>query len=175
MDGFVVILIARLSILNNFNWVIILSSCFSWLYIKPHKTWRFYLSLKIFFSPPFRWGKWFGNIPIHHFLVWTSRGRGGTECRRRPNGSDLCRSSTPAAVSVFSASVSSHLHRPSLSVFSSWWTFWCWCFSPSWASFSSPTSFTCCDYAASRGGGRCALRTMLDLLSSITDFRHGQW
>lgn len=97
------------------------------------------------------------------------------DARMVPTSADLCRSSAAAAVSGFSLSGSSHLHRPSPTVFSSWWTFWCWCFSPSWASSSSPTSFTCCDYAACRGGGRRALRTMLDLLPSITGFRHEQW
>lgn len=30
----------------------------------------------------------------------------------------------------------------------SWWTFWCWCSSPSLASSSSPTSSTCCEDAS---------------------------
>lgn len=45
-----------------------------------------------------------------------------------------------------SLSESSRLRRPFLTVFSPWWTFWCWCSLPSWASSSSPTSFTCCDH-----------------------------
>lgn len=63
------------AILNNFKWVI-LSSCSSWLYIQRHKTWRFYLLSKFV---KFRWGKWLGDVPTLHFLVWSGGGRGGGE------------------------------------------------------------------------------------------------
>ena len=88
-----------------------------------------------------------GYFPVTSLPVFWGEGGVGS-----PSVSDLRRSSAPAVSAALLLRVLLP-HRPSLTASPSWWTFWCWCSSPSSASSSSPTSSTCCDGGAARPHG----------------------